>query len=103
MRPTGFNNKVWAALKLIPSGRITTYKEIAKFLGRPSAARAVGNACHKNPDAPGTPCHRVVRSDGNPGGYARGVKKKTELLKREGVRVAKGKVAEFKKKIYRFK
>jgi len=55
MRPNKFNNKVQAALKLIPSGRVTTYKEIAKFLGRPSAARAVGNGCDKNPDAPGTP------------------------------------------------
>ena len=64
MRPVEFNKKVWAALKLIPRGRVTTYKELAKYLGKPKAARAVGNACGANPDAPRVPCHRVVRSDG---------------------------------------
>lgn len=99
----GFNQKVWAALKLIPRGRVTTYKAIAKFIGQPKAARAVGNACGKNPDAPRAPCHRVVRSDGRLGGYAGGVKNKVELLAREGVKAAGGRVEEFKKKIYRFK
>ena len=69
MRPVEFNKKVWAALKLIPRGRVTTYKELAKYLGKPKAARAVGNACGANPDAPRVPCHRVVRSDGRLGGY----------------------------------
>lgn len=100
---TGLNERVWAALKLIPRGRVTTYKEIAHYLGKPKAARAVGNACHKNPDAPGVPCHRVVKSDGRLGGYAGGTKMKIGLLKREGVRVEKGKVKDFEKKIYRFK
>lgn len=98
LKLTGFNEKVWLALKLIPRGRVTTYKEIAKYLGRPEAARAIGNACNQNPDAPDTPCHRVVKSNGGLGGYARGMKKKIELLKREGVRVEKGKVKEFKEK-----
>ena len=69
MRSAGFNKKVWLALKLIPRGRVTTYKELAKYLGKPKAARSVGNACGKNPDAPRVPCHRVVRSDGRLGGY----------------------------------
>ena len=69
MRPVEFNKKVWLALKLIPRGRVTTYKELAKYLGKPKAARSVGNACGKNPDAPRAPCHRVVRSDGRLGGY----------------------------------
>ena len=103
MRPVEFNKKVWLALKLIPRGRVTTYKELAKYLGKPKAARAVGNACGANPDAPRVPCHRVVRSDGRLGGYGRGVKKKTELLNREGVKVTKGKAEKFKKKIYKFK
>lgn len=99
---TDFSKIVWLALKKIPCGRVTTYKEIAKYLGRPKAARAVGNACNRNPDAPTVPCHRVVKSDGGLGGYARGVKKKIELLEKEGVRAEKGKVKEFKEKNYRF-
>jgi len=97
-----FDKKVWRALKKIPRGRVTTYKEIAKYLGHASAARAVGNACHKNPDAPKTPCHRVVKSDGRIGGYAGGIKKKIARLKKEGVKTEKGKVKDFKKKIYKF-
>ncbi len=98
-----FNQKVWRALKLIPRGRVATYKEIARFIGKPGAARAVGNACGRNPNAPRVPCYRVVKSDGSLGGYARGVKKKIELLKRDGVRVKKEKVEEFEEKIYRFR
>jgi len=103
MRSAGFNKKVWAALKLIPRGKVATYKEIAKYLGKPKAARAVGNACGKNPDAPAVPCHRVIKSDGQLGGYGGGAKRKIKLLKSEGMKVEKGKVKEFKKKIYRFK
>lgn len=98
-----FNKKVWLALKLIPRGRVTTYKEIAKYLGKLQAARAVGNACGKNPDAPAVPCHRVVKSDGGLGGYSGGVKRKTEILRKEGVKVKNGRVEEFKKKKYIFK
>ena len=98
-----FNQKVWQVLKLIPRGRVTTYKELAEYLGKPKAARAVGNACGKNPDAPAVPCHRVIKSDGQLGGYGGGAKRKIKLLKSEGMKVEKGKVKEFKKKIYRFK
>jgi len=97
-----FNQKVWAALKLVPHGQVTTYKEIAKFIGRPRAARAVGNACNKNPQAPAVPCHRVVKSDGRLGGYAGGVRKKTKLLKKEGVEVRRGKVRDFPDRMYEF-
>lgn len=102
MRSIEFDKKVWLALKLIPRGRVTTYKEIAKYLGQAKAARAVGNSCGRNPNAPRVPCHRVVKGDGRLGGYARGVKKKIELLEEEGVKIEKGKVEEFKKKIYRY-
>ncbi|MDP2736988.1 MAG: MGMT family protein [bacterium] len=103
MKFTEFNKKVWAALKLIPRGRVTTYKELAKYVGRPKAARAVGNACGRNPDAPKVPCHRVVRSDGRIGWYSGGGKRKIELLKKEGVKVFKGEVEDFEKKVYKFK
>ncbi|MDP2709289.1 MAG: MGMT family protein [bacterium] len=98
----GFKEQVWAALKLIPRGRVATYREVARYLGRPNAARAVGNACGKNPYAPAVPCHRVVRHDGSLGGYAGGVKRKIELLKREKVKISKGKVEELNRKIYKF-
>lgn len=97
-----FNKKVWAALKLIPCGRVTTYKELAKYLSKPKAARAVGNACGKNPNAPRVPCHRVVKSDGSLGGYAGGIKRKIYLLKKEGVKIGNKKIENFRGKIYKF-
>lgn len=102
MSDSSFNKKVWLALKLIPRGQVTTYWELAKYLGKPKAARAVGNACGRNPGLPRVPCHRVIKSDGRVGGYAGGVKKKIELLKREGMRVKKGKLEDFQEKIYKF-
>ncbi|HWA64450.1 MAG TPA: MGMT family protein, partial [Candidatus Paceibacterota bacterium] len=58
--------------------------QVAAAIGRPRAARAVGNALNKNPFAPEVPCHRVIRSDGSTGGFAFGRKKKIQLLKKEG-------------------
>lgn len=100
-----FNEQVWRALKLIPRGRVTTYKEIARYLRKPKAARAVGNACGKNPDAPAAPCHRVVKSGGSLGGYSGGggLKKKIYLLKKEGVEMKNGKVARLEKKFFNLK
>ena len=103
MQVTEFDKKVWVALKLIPRGKVTTYKAIAEFIGQPKAARAVGNACGKNPDAPRAPCHRVVKSNGHLGGYAQGVKKKIKLLEGEGVQTIREKVNDWQEKIYRFK
>ncbi len=100
---TKFNQQVISAFKKIPKGRITTYLQIAKFIKQPKAARAVGNACKRNPFAPIVPCHRVVKSDGGIGGYAHGVKKKIELLKKEGVYVIKGKIKNFHEKLFRMK
>ncbi len=102
MRRAEFKIKVWRALKKIPRGRITTYKELARFLGRPKAVRAVGNACGRNPDAPRVPCHRVVKSDGSLGGYSGGVSKKIELLKREGIKIKNRQVENFENIFYSF-
>jgi len=103
MRPGEFNKQVWLTLKLIPRGRVTTYKELARYLGKPAAARAVGSACHRNPNAPRVPCHRVVKSDGRLGGYAGGLRRKISLLKSEGIKVKDGKVEDWPRKIYKFK
>lgn len=78
-----FKEKVFAVVKLVPLGETRTYKEIAKLAGHPWAYRAVGNILNKNYD-PTIPCHRVIRSDGQFGGYNRGVRKKLNLLKSEG-------------------
>lgn len=102
MRPAEFNQKVWAALKLIPRGRVTTYKELAEFIGKPKAARAVGNACGRNLKAPRVPCHRVVKSGGGLGGYSGGVKWKIYLLKKEGIRIKRGKIESFAEKKFEF-
>ena len=85
MKGTKFQIKVWKYLKTIPKGKVKTYKQVAIGINRPKSARAVANACGKNPYAPRIPCHRVIRTDGSLGGYAGkgGTKTKKMLLKRE--------------------
>jgi methylated-DNA-[protein]-cysteine S-methyltransferase len=84
---TKFQLKVWAYLSKIPRGKVKTYSQVAKAIGKPLAVRAVANAVGKNPYAPKIPCHRVIRSDGSLGGYSGkgGVKTKRLLLKKEGI------------------
>ena len=86
LKGTSFQIKVWKYLKNIPKGKVKTYKEVAIGIKRPKSARAVANACAKNPYAPKIPCHRVIRSDGRLGGYSAsgGIKTKEKLLKKEG-------------------
>ena len=86
---TKFQIKVWNYLKKIPKGKVKTYKQIAKAIGMPKAARAVANACGKNPYAPKIPCHRVIRSDGGLGGYSGrgGIKQKLKLLRSEKIAI----------------
>ena len=83
---TPFQRAVLLACSRIPKGQTRTYSQIARAIGKPKAARAVGNALAKNPFAPLIPCHRVVKSDGSPGGYSGkgGVKTKRRLLAAEG-------------------
>ena len=87
-----FYVKVWKAMDRIPRGKVTTYKELARAIGNPNASRAIGNACNKNPNAPHTPCHRVIASNGSLGGYAFGLRKKVQLLKSEGVEMVDNKI-----------
>jgi len=85
LKGTKFQVKVWSYIKTIPKGKVKTYKQVAIGINRPKSARAVANACGKNPYAPKVPCHRVVRTDGGLGGYSAkgGIKKKIKLLKAE--------------------
>ncbi len=87
-----FADLVYAALREIPKGKVTTYKALATAVGKPKAARAVGNVLSKNPYAPAVPCHRVIKSNGEVGGFAYGVDRKVELLKKEGILIANGRV-----------
>ena len=96
-----FNERCYELLKLIPEGKVTTYKEMANALNT-KAWRAVGSAMAKNKSLFVIPCHRVVRSDGAIGEYALGTDKKTELLIKEGVAVKNGRVKDLGKVIFRF-
>lgn len=98
---TEFQKKVYTIVRKIPRGKVATYAAIARSAGRPRAFRAVGGALNKNPEIAalprpkawvarddkfcGIPCHRVIRSDGAVGGYARGTKEKIKLLRKEGL------------------
>ena len=87
LKGTKFQLKVWNYLKKIPKGKVKTYLEVAKAIGKPKAVRAVANAVGKNPYPPKIPCHRVIRSDGSLGGYSGKGGKKTKklMLKSEGI------------------
>ncbi len=89
LKGTKFQLKVWKYLVKIPRGRVKTYLQVAKAIGKPSAVRAVANAIGKNPYSPFIPCHRVIKTDGSIGGYSGkgGIKKKRLLLKNEGINV----------------
>ena len=87
MQGTPFQKKVWNELKTIPFGATRSYIEIAIAIGHPNSARAVANACGKNPCPIKIPCHRVIRSDGSLGGYSAegGINAKEKLLQLENV------------------
>lgn len=86
---TAFQAQVWRALQKIPVGKTATYTEIAEALGQPKAVRAVALACAANKLALLVPCHRVIRRDGDLGGYRWGVERKRALLASEGAAVTR--------------
>ena len=87
-----FTKKVFEVVREIPRGKVLTYKEVAKRAGSPRAWRAVGNILNKNKNSR-IPCHRVIKSNGEIGGYNKGEKKKIALLRKEGVVIKNRKVA----------
>lgn len=96
-----FSEQIYEKLKKVPKGEITTYKDLAYAINS-KAYRAVGTAMNKNPYAPTVPCHRVVNSDGKIGGFAHGIRKKIEILKKEGIEVKNGKIVDFEKIRHKF-
>ena len=102
MEKRNFNERCYKALCQVPKGKVTTYADLARYLGS-RGYRAVGNAMNRNPNAPRVPCHRVVRSNGEVGGYAHGTATKIKMLQREGVEISNGKVHNLTKSLHRFK
>ncbi len=98
---TRFEQAVWNKCRQIPKGRVSTYAEVSRAIGKPKAARAVGNALNKNPFA-SVPCHRVVCSDGRVGGFGRGGTAKVKKLRKEGVKIKNHCIADFEKKLFMF-
>lgn len=97
---TQFERDVLVATFKIPQGRVSTYKRIAKKIGRPKAYRAVANALHKNPLWPIVPCHRVVSSDGSFGGSKKDADERRNTVEKEGIPIEKGKVKLSNKILY---
>ena len=83
IQATAFQRRVWSYLQQIPFGETRSYGQVAKAIGQPSASRAVARACATNPVAVAIPCHRIVRGDGEMGGYRWGMDRKKALLQME--------------------
>lgn len=96
-----FDQRCYDLLLQIPKGKVTTYREIAHALGT-KAYRAVGQAMNRNPNLVRVPCHRVVKSNGEVGGYAGGLSRKIELLRQEGVDVSEDGQVDLSKYLYVF-
>jgi len=86
-----FSERCYRILRKVPKGKVTTYKALAERLNT-KAYRAVGSAMNRNPYAPKVPCHRVINSSGNLGGFASGIKNKIKLLKKEGIQIKNNKI-----------
>ena len=87
IQATAFQRRVWKHLQSIPAGKTQSYSQVARAIGNPSATRAVARACASNPVALAIPCHRVVRNNGDMGGYRWGVERKKTLLAAEAAKV----------------
>jgi AraC family transcriptional regulator, regulatory protein of adaptative response / methylated-DNA-[protein]-cysteine methyltransferase len=85
LRGTPFQRRVWETVRTIPVGTTITYTELARSIGAPNSVRAVAGACASNPAALAVPCHRVVASNGDLGGYYWGVERKRELIEKEAM------------------
>lgn len=92
MKELSFPQKVYRLTSLIPKGKVSTYSAVSLALHKKQAFRAVGKALNKNPSAPQVPCHRIIRANGEVGGFAQGNRRKIALLKKEGIIIKKGRI-----------
>ncbi len=93
---------IYKKLLQVPRGKITTYGELSKAVGLKNGQRVVGRIMNKNPYPVIIPCHRVINSNGQIGGYAYGPDVKTNMLNKEGIEIQNGKILDFEKRIYKF-
>ena len=94
--------KIYRKLLQVPSGKITTYKELARSVGLDNGQRVIGQIMKKNPFPVIIPCHRVVKSNGEIGGYAYGISIKKSMLVKEGISIKNNKIKNFQKTFFRF-
>ena len=94
-------DRVYKKLLEVPPGMVTTYGELAKAVGLKNGQRVIGRIMNKNPYPVIVPCHRVIKSNGQIGGYAWGEKIKTNMLSKEGMKIKNGKIIDLET-IYRF-
>lgn len=100
---SSFQKQVYSLCKKVPKGKVSTYGGIARALGGGSVmSRAVGNALNKNPFAPKIPCHRIVKSNREVGGFASGAEKKIDLLRKEGIEIKNSRIVDFKKRLFTY-
>lgn len=96
------DEKVYKKLLQVPAGKVTTYSELAKAVGLKDGQRIIGKIMNKNPYPVIVPCHRVVKANGEVGGYAFGEDVKISMLLKEGIEIKNKKIFELKKRTYRF-
>jgi len=102
MRDSNVSNEdVYTLLTKIPHGKVSTYGDIARALGHPRASRAIGRILANNPNPISVPCHRVIKSNGEIGGFAYGQQKKREILEKEGIKFQNRIIENFQE--FRFK
>ena len=94
--------KIYKNLLMVPPGKIITYGKLADSIGLKNGQRLVGQIMSKNPFPVIIPCHRVVKSNGEIGGYAFGIKIKKNMLRKEGIQIKKNKIKDFEKNLFEF-
>lgn len=101
---TSFQKQVYSLVSKVPAGKVTTYKLLGQALDT-HAYQAIGQALKVNPNAPEVPCHRVVKSNGDLGGYSGKLNhsKKKELLVKEGVKIKRNQVVNLSESLFVFK